>query len=194
MDKKTIYENLRTEMNEEFKRGDTYLLSSYTLTIALWTIALQTQNEWIALLPSIILIPLSLRVCDLRYASTFLGAFIANFIEDEIDYGWEKLRERYYEEYPRNKHDNLFGFLGRFGFGILSIASIVIFWALRKMDMAIYNHIWLGHLVVFTQIFIIALQFYVCFKYANTSRIKKPLMKNWKEFYEKYYHSKGDNK
>lgn len=191
MDKKIIYENLRAEMNEEFKRGDTFLLSSYTLTIALWTIALQTKNEWIAILPCIILIPLSLRVCDLKYASTFLGAFIANFIEDEIDFGWEKLREQYYETYPRKKSDNLLGFFSKFGFGILSIASVAIFWALRKMDMAICNHIWVGHVVLFLQLFIIVLQFFVCLKYANTSQVKKPLMKNWKEFYEKHKSGKG---
>lgn len=62
INKKTIYQNLRDEIMDLGKRQDNYLLASYTICITIWAFALETLNEWVAVLPMVILLPLFLRV------------------------------------------------------------------------------------------------------------------------------------
>lgn len=81
MDEKTIYQNLREKIVFNQKKQDTYTTAAYTIAISIWTIALGVSNEWIALIALVILLPLSLIVCDSRYSTAFLSSFMAVFLE-----------------------------------------------------------------------------------------------------------------
>ena len=94
MNKEIVYNNLRTEMNDTFKRQDNYFLTAYTVTVAIWAFAVENKNEWLALLPMIILIPISLRVLNLRYNTCNIAAFISVYLEEDAEYDWENMREK----------------------------------------------------------------------------------------------------
>ncbi len=101
IDNKIIYQNLREEIMFNINKQDVYIVSACTAAIALWTIALSKPNSWIALIAMIVLFPISLRVCDCRYSTAFLSAYIAIFIEHKQVSGWEYAREVYYDNNKR---------------------------------------------------------------------------------------------
>lgn len=201
IDKKTIYQNLREEIMDLTKRQDNYMLASYTICITVWAFALENSNEWIALLPIFILIPLSLRVSDFRYGGAFLSAFMAVFLEEKSYDGWEYVREEYYkikEEFHLNRnnsskeHQKLFkhrslllSILSRGTFGLLTLISIVIFWIIREIQLNLQSNIITITIVGLVQLLVLGLQWYVAFKYRDTTAIKKSLLNDWEYVYEK---------
>lgn len=198
IDKTTIYQNLRDEIMDLARRQDTYLLASYTICITIWAFAVEALNEWIAILPMFILIPLSLRVCDFRYGTVFLSSFMAIFLEEKSYEGWEYVREEYYKtkkEFRANKDNkskDLFkrrslplSFLSRGTFSLLTIITIVIFWGIRGFAIDTTNQIILTVIIGITQVIVLGLQVYVAFKYRDTSTIKKPLLEDWAYVYNK---------
>lgn len=193
IDKKSIYQNLREEMMDLVKRQDTYLLAAYTITISVWSFAIQFANHWIALLPIFILLPLSFRVCDFRKGTVFLSSFMAIFLERESYDGWEYVREEYFKVFP-NLHgekkgllENIVTFLSRMSFCLLTIVSIILFWAMRESDFSNARNIIVNSVIIFVQIIIVLLQGSKWYKYADTSKMKKPLMDNWRVVYNTLY-------
>lgn len=209
IDKKTIYQNLRGEIIDLAKRQDNYLLASYTICITIWAFSLETLNEWVAILPMFILIPLSLRVCDFRYGTVFLSAFMAVFLEEKSYEGWEYVREEYYKtksEFNANKSNlsyenkKLFkrrslplSFLSRGTFCLLTVISVVIFWGIRGFKFETLNQIIVAVIICSIQLIVLGLQGYVAYKYRDTTTIKKPLLEDWEYVYNKLYTEKANN-
>lgn len=198
IDKTTIYQNLRDEIMDLARRQDTYLLASYTICITIWAFAVEALNEWIAILPMFILIPLSLRVCDFRYGTVFLSSFMAIFLEEKSYEGWEYVREEYYKtkkEFRANKDNkskDLFkrrslplSFLSRGTFCLLTIITIVIFWGIRGFLIDSTSQIIITVIICVTQAIVLGVQVYIAFKYRDTSTIKKPLLEDWEYVYDK---------
>lgn len=180
IDKKTTYQNLRSEIMDNVKRQDTYLLTSYTMCISIWTIALEMSSEWITLFPVIILIPISLRICDFRYANAFLGAYMAICLEDAADDGWEYISSLYHKRYA--SHSKSFSsYCSKLAFGVLTLISCVLFWAIRDFNIFVFGQLWVGLAIILSQISIVIFQCVIWWRNTDTSKIKASLMKNWRE-------------
>ena len=114
VEKDTAYNDLRDEIMDLIKRQDTYLLAAITMTITVLSFSLQFGNEWVALLPLLILLPVSKRFTDFRYGIVFLASYMAIFLEEKSSTGWEYMREKYYEfqksysNKRKNRKDKLF--------------------------------------------------------------------------------------
>lgn len=203
IDKKTIYQNLREEIIDLTKRQDNYMLASYTICITIWAFALENSNEWVAILPIFILIPLSLRVSDFRYGGAFLSAYMTIFLEEKSYNGWEYVREEYYkikEEFHLNKNDVsmeqlqlfksrsfLLSILSRGTFVLLTLISVVIFWAIHGIQLKPSNNLITIIIVGFVQSLVLGLQCYVAYKYRDTTAIKKSLLNDWEYVYVKMH-------
>ncbi len=143
VDKDMVYSNLRDEIMDLIKRQDTYLLAAITMTITVLSFSLQFGNEWVALLPLLILLPMSKRFSDFRYGIVFLASYMAVFLEEKSPTGWEYMREEYYKtqnayvKKRKQKHrktrlfkngSNTFTFTARGMFVLLTAVSISAFW------------------------------------------------------------------
>lgn len=82
-------------------RQDTYTNYAYVLVAAVWALAFSVQNEWIALIPLFVLIPICLRISDCRYSIAFLASYIKVFLESEEDLGWQTMHVKYYKNNKR---------------------------------------------------------------------------------------------
>ncbi len=185
LNKNIIYQNLRTELNDTFKRIDNYYLTSFTVSASIWAFAIHDKKEWAALLPILILIPISLRTRNLRYGTTLISAFISVHLEDKIDYGWETMREKYYEKNPPSFLQNLSDSISRMSFSILTLSSSLVFWLIRYPNFKIHNTYYLTATLITFQLLTTVFQALIWKTYSHTSTIKKPLVENWKQLYSK---------
>ncbi len=189
-DQKFIYKKLREEVMDLVKRQDTYLLAAYTITITIWTVAVERNNPWIALLPLFILFVISLRICDFRDSSAFLSAYISIWLEKKPGIGWSYTREKYFEiikNKERTKRniwirllDKTGKYLSRMSLCVLSIVSIALFWKMRESHFDSCQNIFKNMLIVSIQLIVLIIQIYKWCKYVDTTEVKKEYMDNWK--------------
>lgn len=162
IDKKITHQNLHDEIVYNIKKQDNYTATAYTITISIWTIALGMSNEWIALIPLVILLPITLLVCDCRYSIAFISSYMAVFLEEESTAGWEYMREVYYSENRRSSTDKMIYLYSKFGFWVLNAVSVVIFWAIRGLNFKIFDNIWFGHALFAIQVLLIIFHIVIC--------------------------------
>ena len=182
IDKETTYQNLRDEAIDTVKRQDTFLLATYTMCISVWSIAFNVKEEWIALFPLIFLILLSLKICELRRAVVFLASYMEVFLEEGSLDGWENIKEEYYRKY-RRPYRKIFSYCSKVSFSVLSFISSLLFWIIRDFDLIVFGHKWIGYVIIAVQIFFVLLQGIIWWMYSDTSTLKAPLVKDWKELY-----------
>jgi len=184
IDKKIIYQNLREEIMFNIGKQDVYIVAACTAAIALWTIALNKPNSWIALIAMIVLFPISLRVCDCRYSTAFLSAYIAIFIEQKNTSGWEYAREVYYDNNKRIFSSNAIYLVSKYTFVLLSIVNTVMFWKIRNFNIIVLGSAWWGWSILVCQLVVIVIQAILGYKYCNTSKLKQKFMINWEKIYQ----------
>lgn len=103
MNKAEEYASLRSEIISLVDIQYNYILAMYTISVAIISLAIQQQNEWIFLLPYIILISFQRVISAKRNIMLRIAAYIAVFLDG--DFGWEKN----YNEITNNtlnKHNN----------------------------------------------------------------------------------------
>lgn len=88
MNKSEEYTSLRSEIISLVDIQYNYILAMYTISIAIISLAIQQQNEWIFLLPYIILFSFQRVITAKRFIMLRLAAYIAVFLDE--DFGWEK--------------------------------------------------------------------------------------------------------
>ena len=194
-DEKFIYEKLREEVMDLVKRQDTYLLAAYTLTITIWTVGIERNSHWVALLPLFILFVISLRICDFRDSSSFLSAYISIWLEKKPGNGWSYTREKYFEitkdmqEQKKNIWVRLLDktgkYLSRMSLCVLSFVSIALFWKIRESNFDSFRNIFINISIMIIQLIVLIIQIYKWCKYVDTTKIKKEYMNNWKFVYDK---------
>lgn len=82
------YLSLRSEIISLVDIQYNYILAMYTISIALISLAIQQQNEWIFLLPYIVLFSFQRVISAKRNIMIRIAAYIAVFLDEE--FGWEK--------------------------------------------------------------------------------------------------------
>lgn len=103
MNKQTEYASLRAEIISLESIQSNYIAGMYTITIAIVTLAIQQQNEWIFLLPYIILFSFQRIITAKKNAMLRIAAYIAVFLDGE--FGWEKNYNEIVNN-TLNKHNN----------------------------------------------------------------------------------------
>ena len=103
MNKDSEYMSLRAEIISLVEIQYNYIVTMYTITIAIISLAIQQKNEWLFLLPYIILISFQRVISAKRNVMLRIAAYIAVFLDGDI--GWEK---NYNEivNHTLNKHNN----------------------------------------------------------------------------------------
>lgn len=85
---KEEYNSLRTEIIELVNIQNNYIIAMYTITIAILSLAIQQENEWLFLLPYIILFSFQRIISAKNDGMLRIAAYIAVFLDENI--GWEK--------------------------------------------------------------------------------------------------------
>lgn len=88
MNQSDEYTSLRSEIISLVEIQYNYILAMYTISIAIISLAIQQQNEWIFLLPYIILFSFQRVITAKRFIMLRIAAYIAVFLDEE--FGWEK--------------------------------------------------------------------------------------------------------
>lgn len=185
MDKQFTYGFLREEMIGLTTRQDTLLSIAYATTIGLWTIALTISNDWVAIIPIILLIPFSLKTYDLRYGATFLAAYIKICLEEQSYSGWETVRDKYYEQgfVKAFKSSNN---ISKLSFLLLTIGSCALFWILRILVLNGEFLTFINGCLAVVQLIIVIFQIIMYYYFSSTNKLKKQLENNWITMKEKY--------
>lgn len=103
MRKSEEYASLRSEIISLVDIQYNYILAMYTISIAIISLAIQQQNEWIFLLPYVILISFQRVISAKRNIMLRIAAYIAVFLDE--DFGWEKNYKDIIDN-TLNKHNN----------------------------------------------------------------------------------------
>ena len=191
--KETIYNSLRNEVMDLIKRQDKYLLASITMTITTLTFALQYNQKWIPMLTLFLLMPLSKRFADFRYGIVFLASYMAIFLEEKSSYGWEYMREQYYEVQRKHNtyhvNDKLFKngsktftFTARGTFLLFSLACVFVFWLIIGETFNIKTDI----VFIIIQVAILGYQIYIELKHGDITDSKRILLKEWDYVYSQF--------
>ena len=191
IDNKTTYQNLREEIMYYTKKQDTCITTAFSLTVSIWSLALTVSKPWLALIPLAIVIPMSMIVCNCRHSIAFLASYMAIFLEKGIDNGWETLREKYYIKQPNKFSSSLLLFSSKFGFGILSFVSIIIFSFLCIESETINCCSWWFVMVLIAFTIIAIAQEIICIRFSDVSVMKNKMMQTWEDVYIEY---KSDHK
>lgn len=85
---KEEYNSLRAEILGLINIQNNYIVAMYTITIAILSLAIQQQNEWLFLLPYVILFSFQRIISAKNDGMIRIAAYIAVFLDGEI--GWEK--------------------------------------------------------------------------------------------------------
>lgn len=85
---KEEYASLRSEIIGLVSIQNNYVIAMYTITVAIITFAIQQKNEWIFLLPYIILFSFQRIISTKRNIMLRIAAYISVFLDE--DFGWEK--------------------------------------------------------------------------------------------------------
>lgn len=185
MDKQFTYGFLREEMIGLTTRQDTLLSISYAATVGLWTIAFASSNDWIAIIPIILLIPFSLKTYDLRYGATFLAAYMKICLEEQSYSGWETIRDKYYEQ-GFGKAFKYSNNISKLSFLLLTIGSCAVFWILRIGVLKCEFLTFVNGCLVVVQSIIVIFQIVMYYYFSSTNKMKKRLEANWVLVKEKY--------
>ena len=166
------YQMLREELNSKMDKQDQLTQFCYTIAAAIWSIAFAAKNEWILLPVLFLVIPISLRIVKLRNDTAFLAAYMAIFLEKNIDIKWESNSSIFWKEYPREKQQGIFYVFSKFDFIFIVTITSVLFWLMRFDNFIIRNWI-LTVLVILCQVFILILEIFVIKKFSNFSADKE---------------------
>ena len=185
MDKQFTYSFLREEMMGLSTRQDTLLSIVYAATLGLWTIALTISNDWVAIIPIILLIPFSLKTYDLRYCGAFLAAYLKICLEEQSHDGWETIRDKYYEQGFAKvfKSSNS---LSKLSFLLLTLGSCAIFWILRIGVLHNSFFTFINGCIIVIQLIVVIFQIIMYYMLSSTNKLKKQLESNWALMKEKY--------
>lgn len=184
MDKDT-YQQLSDEITYNHSKQDTYTNYAYVFSATVWTIAVSANIPWLVLIPMVILVPIGLRISDCRYSIAFLSSYLAVFIEPTTSTNWHMVREKYYKKHKRSLFDR-FAYHGqKIDIPFLCSISMAIFWMLRGGKLVINE--WITIAVVVFQVFIIVFNSIVCLRNSDMSKLKQPMINNWKSIYDEYY-------
>ena len=89
---KEEYNSLRTEIIELVNIQNNYIIAMYTITIAILSLAIQQENEWLFLLPYVILFSFQRIISAKNDGMLRIAAYIAVFLDENV--GWEKNYEQ----------------------------------------------------------------------------------------------------
>ena len=192
MDKQFTYGFLREEMIGLTTRQDTLLSIAYAATLGLWTVALTISNDWVAIIPTILLIPFSLKTYDLRYGATFIAAYIKICLEEQSYSGWETIRDKYYEQ-GFGKAFKSSNSLSKLSYLLLTLGSCIVFWVLRIVVLNVPFMTFTNGCVFVVQLMILIFQIIMYYMFSSTNQLKKRLEANWTLMKEKYI-DKGNAK
>lgn len=171
---------LRSELMHNHEQENKLIDATYIMIAAIWGTAITVGNQWLVFVSIILLVPLSLRIADIRYSIAFISSYMIVYLEDAdvCNINWESRRHNYY---IRNKQSILYLFIhtfARMDFVFISIASVSLFWILDKTSLYKTN-ILCFYLVVFIQLLLIGLEIFLCIYFSNTNHLQKKLIQKW---------------
>ena len=128
------YTSLQNEIISIHQRKDGYEIACYTITITLFGFALQLKNEWLFLLPYLILFPIQRIISNKQAQATIISAYLAVFSDDT----WEK----YYTELHEGlyKNDSIITKISRLKIMRVSTLYLSMLSTLFCITINIYNY------------------------------------------------------
>lgn len=191
MKRETTYLFLRDELQNLAVRQDNILSMAYATVAVIWTFAISESNEWVSLLSLFIMIPLTFRICDLRYNAVFLGAYLKECLEDEDD--WENMRLAYYSHFPLSTGIKIISYVSKLGLPMVNIISCLIFWILRIDDLHSFVFSFENVVIITFRCVICFLLWAVWIRFSNPALMRKNIEQNWDKLKVKYISNrKGD--
>ncbi len=176
---KDEYMMIREEMMFNQKRQDSITQFTYTTAVAIWAAALTVNNAWIVYSSLFVTLLMALRISDCRRAISFLAGYMKVMLEPNIEFEWETMSCKYYETHRRTAMEWLLYVGSKFDFAILSIVSSILFWGLRDWTFIVHDSLILAYVVLIVQIFIVAFEILLYFKYSSVASMKNKFISNW---------------
>ncbi len=184
MDKNTTYQVLRDEMVFLMQRYDNYHIAAYTVCVALWSLAITEKSAWLTLIPLIIMLPISLRMCECRYVIEKLGTYLSVCVEDKRVYSWEYMKNKLETAKKKNnsrfrsKHSFIYN-ISKFSLVFLCIISSGLFWCIEGAPLSEEQYCLRVHIIVFQSVTTLV-QLIVWLKNMDTSRYRYDLCADWR--------------
>ncbi len=184
MDKKTTYQVLRDEIIFTMQRYDNYHIAAYTVCVALWSLAITVGKAWLTIIPLIIMLPISLRMCECRYVIEKLGTYLSVFLESNQLHDWEYMKNTLEKEKKKNRtkfvnrHSSIYD-ASKFSVIFLCIISSGLFWCIPNGIFA-DNKICVGVIVIVFQLFATITQAVIWIKNMDTSKYREELKADWR--------------
>ncbi len=195
MDKKTTYDNLRSEIIFLIQRRDTYQLAAYTMVTTLWTLAFSQGISWLAMIPPVVLIPLARKICDCGYAMESLSAYMYVCLETREVWDWEYMHYQMYEykknKNPHAKHKPLKN-ISRYMFSLLSVISCLIFWLITGRQDE-FPALYISAIAAVIQLVSVIWVTRILAKNADAIKYKCGLIEDWEAVADKVKNSTVNN-
>lgn len=184
------YKMLREELVNKMNKQDHLTQFTYTTFLAVWSIALTVDNEWIVMVSLLMIVPISLRIVKFRKDCAFLGAYMSVFLEKALSIKWESNNRIYYNKYPRNKEQRMFYWFSKLDFVIIVIISSILFWLMRINNFIVINKVITILLFVF-QFVVIIVEGIIIKYFSDFSKQKENYCKELEKLYLES-HKKGE--
>ena len=176
-----IYWALRDEILYNYEQENNLIQFVYTAVIAALGLAITMQISWLAFVVSLAIVPMSLRIADIRYSTAYIAAYLKTYLEKPTDkYSWENMHYAFSEKHSGKSLKNFIYNACRMDFGILVGICSIIFWAIHGIELIGESYA-ITILVVGLQVFIVLFESYIGVKFANLRILKKDLILKWGE-------------
>lgn len=177
---KEIYQQLIDEAMYNNSKQDKYTNYAYVIVAAIWAASFSSSISWITMIPLILLIPICFRIADCRYSIALISSFIQEYLDKKFNTCWQTNRMKFNNKFSNKR---IIYHCSKLDIPFISIVCVLIFWFMRYSQgvLIIHSNIGLTILMVFFQVFIVVLDFYVCIKYSDMNKMKKELLSKWKE-------------
>lgn len=183
MNKNQDYENLREEIMYSRKAQDTFTVFLYTTVITILGFAFELNNEYLYLLPIVIIIPVAIKVADYRRTIAYIAAYMIAFLEKNYN-EWETNNFEFSKRYPRKGIEKIIHILENYDSFFLNVICSCIFIGaiIFKMMNVSFTHLFLDIALSIISIFACIIVFIITRTYSDYQNLKLIKLSAWLRF------------
>ncbi len=176
-----IYWALRDEILYNYEQENSLIQFVYTAVIAALGLAITMQISWLAFVVSIAIVPMSLRIADIRYSTAYIATYLKTYLENpDNKFSWENMHHSFSEKHSGKTLKDFIYNACRMDFCILVVICSIVFWSIHGIDL-IGENLAFTILVVTLQVFIIFFEGFIGIKFANLRKLKNDLIPKWEK-------------
>lgn len=140
IDKEIEYQTLRQEILDSITARDNYIITMYTITVAILCVAFELENPILFLIPYVVLFAFQNSIASKSENMIALAAYIAVYLEK--GQGWESknieikgtMQEGVAYKRPNSIWKYLIGRIGSVQLGVLCSISCIVYSAIEIME------------------------------------------------------------